>query len=459
MTRRMARYPIRGLAFRRLLGATALSLYLLGVVSCGGSSGQPGGGPLPGSPPPTSATLDVLVANVLSEPIAGATVTVDAGGSSRQETSDARGAASFTNLPPGPITLRINADGFESQSWPTDLASGTHSWELRLDAVGAWAVGRALILGTDVVERAEDGSNLTFSVDVAVIAGENGEPLEALTEADFRIYTIDCGWGGPRDCASDAAGNAIAGSGAYSTDGVTRAFEFRPAAARRAYLVGVLAERSGEGNEWDLKGPALKSFFSALSGNDAIGLASVHLEDEMATLTVHGPFSLDGNAFADAIDGLGSQAGDPPPMQPSLLDSIEWTAAAMHEFPERDATLLVLSTPYLSIGEINDATALARQSGVRISTVTGWNHGLPEIAVRTGGFVAPIDDMRQFATVFGAMDRVLGAALPSYRMQFRLSGAPGIFVRGGNVKTRMHIDVPAPVVNRGAQVEFDIAIP
>lgn len=459
MTTSVARHPIKGLAVRRLVGATALSLCILGVVSCGGSSDPAGSDGQSGSPPPTSATLDVQVANVLSEPIAGAAVTVDANGSSQQETTNASGAASFKNIPIGPMTLSISADGFESLSLSGDLGVGTHSWDLRLEAVGAWAVGRALILGTEAVEWAEDGSSVTFSVDVAVIAGENGGPLEALTEADFRIYTIDCGWGGPRDCASDAAGNATAGSGVYSTDGVARAFEFQPTAARRSYLVGVLAERSGAENEWEVKGPALKSFFTALGDNDAVGLASVQIEDETTTLTVLGQFTGDGSALIDAIDHLGSPAGDPPLIQASLLDSISWTAAATHEFPERDATLLVLSTPYLSVAEIDEAVTLARQSGVRISTVTGWNYGLPEMAVRTGGFVARIDDIRQFGTVFGAMDHVLGGTLPFYRMQFQLTGVPGIFVRGGNVKARMHIDVPSSVVNRGVDVEFDIAIP
>lgn len=459
MTTSMMRHPVEGRSVRRLVGAAAISLCLLGLAGCGGSGGQSGTGRQPGTPPPTSATLEVRVANVLAEPVAGATVTIDTGDSSHEETTDASGAASFSDLSTGPMNLSVSADGFESQSMWADLWPGTHSFDVRLEAVGAWSVGRALVLGTETIERAEDGTSLTFSVDVAVLTGESGAPLEILTEADFRIYTIDCGWGGPRDCASDADGNATGDSGVYATDGVARSFEFRPADARRPYLVGLLAERSGEGSEWEIKGPALKSFFTALGGNDAAGLASVQVEDETTTLTVLGEFTGDGRALIDPIDLLGRPAGEPPSIQASLLDSIGWTAAAMEEFPGRDATLLVLSTPYLSVAEIDEAVTLARQVGVRISTVTGWNYGLSEMAVRTGGFVARIDDIRQYGTVFGAMDQALSGALPSYRMQFRLTGGPGIFVSGGNVKARMLIDVPASVVNRGVHAEFDIAIP
>jgi hypothetical protein len=455
MHTRITRRRIKGLA-----ATLAVALCALGFAGCEGSGGSsdsnlPGGGSLP-----ASATLQVTVVNVLSEPIEGAAVTVDTDGAQQQATTSASGIVSFADLPTGPMTLSISADGFEAESVSGDLARGMQHWDFSLMATGAWAIGRAIVLGTETLERSDDGSGMTFSVDVAVIAGENAEALETLTDADFRIYTIDCGWGGPRDCASDAAGNVTAGGGVYSTDGLALAFELQPPSARRSYLAGVLAERSGDGSEWDVKGPALGSFFTALSGNDAVGLASVQVEDETTTFTVLGPFTSDGDMYLDAIDRLASPAGPPPLMQASLLESIRWTAAATaSEFPGRDATLLVLSNPDLSIAEIDEAVTLAQQSGVHISAVTGEGYGLPEIVVRTGGFVAQMNDIRQFGMAFGAMDQTLAGTLPFYRMQFQLTGEAGIFGPGGNVKVRMQIDVPTSIVSRGVHTQFDVAIP
>lgn len=441
----------------KLKAGLLIAALLVLIAGCGeGGGGGEGGRKLP----PVSATLEVRVVNVLSKPIADALVTVDSDGLQHQATTPASGIVSFAGLRTGPTTMSISADGFESQSLPGDLVNGIQDWWITLESIGAWAIGRAIVLGTRTVDRAGDGSGLTFSVDVAVIAGENPEPLLTLTEADFRIYIIDCGWGGPRDCASDAAGNATAGWGVYSTDGRARAFGLQPASSRHPYVAGVLAERSGDGSEWDVKGPALGSFFTTLSGNDAVGLASVQVENRTTMLTVLGPFTSDGDMYLDAIDRLARPAGDPPLMQASLLESIRWTAAATaRDFPGRDATLLVLSKPYLSIAEIGEAVTLAQQSGVHISTVAGASYGLPEMAVRTGGFVAQMDDIRQFGMAFGAMDQILAGTVPFYRMQFQLTGVAGMFVPGGNVKVYMHIDVPTSVVSRGVHAQFDVAIP
>lgn len=412
---------------------------------------------------PVSATLEVRVVNVLDEPIGGAIVTVNSNGLQHQATTPASGNVSFAGLRSGPTTMSISADGFESESMLLELERGSQEWGFTLSSIGSWAIGRAIVLGTETVALADDGSHMTFSVDLAVIAGENSEPLQTLTEADFRIYIIDCGWGGSRDCASDAAANAAAGSGIYSSDGVARAFGLQPTWGRHPYVVGVLVERSGDGSEWDVKGPALGSFFTTLSGNDAVGLASVQVENDETTLKVLGPFTSDGNVYLGTIARLGTPANHRPPlMQTSLLESIRWTAAAVaNEFPEREATLLVLSNPAFSVAEIDEAVTFAQQSGVHISTVTNayGGYGLPEMAVRTGGFVAQIDDIRQFGMTFSTMDQLLAGTLPFYRMQFQLTGVAGTFVPGGNVKVNLQIDVPTSVVNRGVLAQFDFAIP
>ena len=59
---------------------------------------------------------------------------------------------------------------------------------------------------------------------------------------------------------------------------------------------------------------------------------------------------------------------------------------------------------------------------------------------------------------FAALDRGVAGALPYYRMQFNLTGNPGTFVPGGNVKVPLMISMRTPVLSR-RYYEIDIALP
>jgi hypothetical protein len=401
------------------------------------------------------------VVDVTGLPIGGATVTVTAGNVQRQTTTSADGSAEVLDLPSGEVTVAVTAAGFESTTGSSKLQGGPvpSSWSVTLHAARAWAVGRAVVLGTRMIERAGDGSALTFSVDLAVI-GENSEAPQTLTSSDFAIFQIDCGWGGPRDCASDAAGNATGSGGQFSPDGPAQSFSLLLPSVRHPYLVGVLAERSTAVTDWNARVPALKSFFTTLGGNDSASLASVQTEGQATTLTVLGPFTSDGRTYLDAIDQLARPAGSTPAMLESLLESIRRAAAAgTGQIPGVERTVLVLATPWMSTSDIDAATALARQLGVRISTVVRDNYGFPEMAARTGGLVADVEDPRQLGMVFGAMDRLLAGTVPYYRMQFRLVGSAGTFVSRGNAKVRLRIRVPTSIPSNGVTTSLDVAIP
>lgn len=436
-----------------------LTAVAVGAGGCGGGNSRSGG--IDGNGGPASAAGAVVqVVDVNGKPIVGSVVSITAGGVKRETTTGADGSARFFDLPTGDATLAVTAAGFESQTWDLALRRGSVSSGVTLNAAGAWAIGRAVVLGTRMIERASDGSAMTFSVDLAVL-GENSEALQTLTSSDFTVQPIDCGWGGPRDCASDAAGNATGSGGNFSPDGPARSFSLQPPSVRHPYLVGVLAERSTAVTDWDARVPALKSFFTTLGGNDSASLASVQTEDRAATLTVLGPFTSDGRTYLDAVEQLARPAGDPPAVLDSLLESIRRAAAASTgQIPKLERTVLVLATPSMSTSDIDAVTALARQSGVRISTVVRDNYGFPEMAVRTGGFVASVDDPRQLGMVFGAMDQLLAGTVPYYRMQFRLVGATtGTFVPGGNAKVLLKIHVPTSIPSRGVFISLDVAIP
>jgi hypothetical protein len=223
----------------------------------------------------------------------------------------------------------------------------------------------------------------------------------------------------------------------------------------------VAAERSGDGSDWNIKGPALKSYFGGKNSADAVGLASVQVEQGATTFNVLGPFASDGSPYLEAIDELSGPAGAQPSIAQVLPDAIRWTAATT-DFPGNEATLLWLSTgDSISLAERDEAVALARQSGLHFSAVTGSWTGLElgELAMLTGGFVARIESMRQYESVFGVMDQVLSGTLPYYRIEYRLTGEAGLFSPGGNVRLYMRIDVPSSFGTQPVRTQFDVAIP
>ena len=125
------------------------------------------GGAAPAAPTPANV---LRVTDVTGDPIAGAVVTavgaaVVGEAAAAQVTTGDDGRASLADFPTGQVTLSVSAAGFETSRFTTRLPVGVSGLSLR--AVGAWAIGRAIVLGTRIVELAADGSTLTFSVDVA----------------------------------------------------------------------------------------------------------------------------------------------------------------------------------------------------------------------------------------------------------------------------------------------------
>lgn len=56
----------------------------------------------------------------------------------------------------------------------------------------------------------------------------------------------------------------------------------------------MLVERSRRITDWDVRAPALKSFFTALGGNDLASLSTIETVGDATMLEVLGPFTSDG---------------------------------------------------------------------------------------------------------------------------------------------------------------------
>jgi hypothetical protein len=404
-----------------------------------------------------AAPYTFRVRNAVGDPLPGAVVTFTARGVRFDATTDAAGTAVFANVPTGDTAVTISAAGYESATFTVPIGIGSRSLLLRLQPVGAWAAGRAIVLGTSMVAKASDGSKMTFAVDMAVVDG-NSEPIATLTSAAFSVPYYDCFWDGPRGCASDANGNT---TGGVYTGGPALAFGWHPAESRRTYRARLLIVNNYPDAYWSEVVPALKSFLARVGGSDSISVSSVQLQGGVATHTVLGPFTNDGSLYFDAIDALPAPiVGEPgwgePAMRQSLIDSIASVGG-----PGGDPNVLVLAPTWMPLPDIHAVTASAQQAGVRVSAVDLYTYGVPEIAVRTGGFVGdigPVYDYRRLPSIIGALDPLLAGALPFYRMEFELTSEPGTFVAGGNAKVSLHVDVPFSLPTAGIWTVVDVPI-
>lgn len=440
----------RGL--RRLL----VFAYIL-LAACGGGGGSGVDGvPSQGAPDTASATF--VIRDVAGEPVDGASVTLGNGKNQLTETTGSDGIATFREFPTGEAPYSVRAAGFGSLEGTLELqriGEAPNRAYIYLYSTDAWATPRLVVLGTRMIDLGKDGSELIFSADVAVV-DRNAEALETLTSAQFSLRHYDCGWGGPRDCASDAAGNDT--GIIWFTDGNPIDFALQPPVERHPYIAEILVDQSAEVNDWS----ALKFFFSSIGPNDAASLSSVKTEGNFETYTVHGPYTNDGGAFLEAIAQLSANEGDPPSMLDSLVKSIQRLAAAENPGArdlERAVVVASSSGWGLSVAEFDTATTLAKELGVRVSGAGRANYGYPEIAVRTGGFTAEVDDPRQRPVLIRAMDQLLAGTTPYYRMTFRIEGEPGTFVSGGNAKVVLNASVPTSIRHRDPYAMLDVAIP
>jgi hypothetical protein len=82
--------------------------------------------------PAATATLDLVVTDEEGAPIPAAKLRVAAGGAERELEADVRGQARIEKLPPGSVTLRLEANGFEPTEHQLSLEAGAPR-ELRLE--------------------------------------------------------------------------------------------------------------------------------------------------------------------------------------------------------------------------------------------------------------------------------------------------------------------------------------
>lgn len=470
---------------RLLLG---LGFAVIGaLVGCGGGSGGgdwSGGsaGPIVGSPAPGSTagprrSVVVDVRDVALAPIVGAKVAITTGGVVKETQTDDRGLAAKIDLLDGDVSIAVTAEGFESYQFMIGAEGWTDGellWRVRLQGEGAVAIGRAVVLGSRVTELSADGSAMIFEVDVAVVDADSA-PIETLSAGDFSFAEYDCGGGGDGDCASDAERRPTGSGGQYHVDGGVLDFDLQPAGARKPYVVGVLTERSNFGVSWSVLSSVLKSFFGALGGNDTASLMSVQEEfgatkeeDGTTIFRSYGAFTSDGASFFAAIDALPQLAGGYfPAIAGGLAEAINRTAAAdAFGLADVERHVLVLGQADLSPADVRATAELAERSGVQVSMIKrtwaglyGNSYGISELAARAQGVIAGVDDDRQLALLFGALDSLLAGTVPYYRLQFRLTGADGTFVPGGNVRLILVVDMPSPLPNAVVATETVVAIP
>ena len=355
---------------------TRTRLLLVGLVAtwlagCGGGGSASGNAPTGGAPGVGPAAVDsrttVQVNDVTGKPISGATVTVVGGGKQIQATANEAGIARL-EMPAGDLSVTVAAPSFETTQFMTRPSGSIMG--ISLKASGEWAIGRAFVLDARMLDRATDGSTLTFTADVAVVDA-NRTAIQNLASSAFEVVGIDCGWGGPRDCASDAEGNAPPSGGNFHPDSAAESFALLPPSARRPYVANIVVERSRAIYGWAELPAALRQYFQSVGGNDAASLATVSVTNGVPAMDVLGAYSRDGLPYLPIIDRLVPVTEDSPALAQLIEEAIQRAAAARNAVASAaEPFVVILASQGLTPAEFSRLTGIARQAGVRIGVIS-----------------------------------------------------------------------------------------
>ena len=172
-----------------------VSLALLLLPACGGSPTQPAPPPPPPPPPPTLLTITGIVA--AEEPptaIGGARVeVVDGPDAGRNATSGEDGRYTLLALRPGQFSIRVTADGFDTQTRSVSLASDLVS-DFTLRATAPKPPPANVVSGL-VVDGISDAAVGGATIDVAGVGsfateGNGTFRIEAPDPEQLRLVTI-----------------------------------------------------------------------------------------------------------------------------------------------------------------------------------------------------------------------------------------------------------------------------
>lgn len=445
-----------GRSLQQVLRALALAAAAVALVACSGGSGQSGAGGTPqpaGTPstqPPSTApsgkgSVVVQVVTPAGLPISGVGVALNGGFDGRSVTTDANGEALFDDVPAGDASTNLGGAGYHLAVRRLSVSAGSQTRVAVTLLRASDAV--PVLLATYPAKPSADGSRLTVEADIAIL-NSDGSSRANLVAGDFGLEG-GCGWYG---CVIEAGGRDT--GLAYRAQATVASFNTVAVPPGTSSGVGVLIEQSSKMGTFDPQGlrlQAVRDYFDRVLPPNSVTLASQRDTGATPFLTTYGGFTSDGIQFRSAIDGLrGQEAGDS-----RTLGAIAEMAAFMKSNiagvagSQRQA-MVVMGTDAAAPGDCPDQAtceqslqaALDAVKAADITVISAGFSGASEVAARTGGPMAWIQDPGQWPVLFRALDALAVGGLPHYRVQLELdAGGPGVFIKGRSVRGELTVRV------------------
>jgi hypothetical protein len=430
-----------------------LLAFALALAACSGGSGSgaagvaqsaapnpqtPTAGPPAATPtvPKDKGSVIVRAMTTAGAPISGVSVALNGGFDGRSKTTDGNGEALFRDVPTGDASTNLGGSGYH---WAGLRLVVTKDLVTKV-AVTLEHVTEAtpVVLATHPV-ASSDGKTLSVDVDIAVLDG-NGVARETLTAADFRLNGA-CDWGW---CVVDTDGTDT--NRGYDAHVVDATFSPLPTPVLRTMAAGILLDQSADMATFDPSGirlQAVNNFLESVTPPNTVALGSFQRNAATPTLTTYGGFTSDAPSLRTAVSALAGNERGTNPLHAALAEMIAFTAANAPAGSSKLRRSVIVVTNSWPIDECPDArvcqrakqaiAGAAQASDISVIAI-GTDGPAAEIAARTKGAFAYVQDPAQLPVVFHALGSIVSRNVAYNRVRLELdAGQPGTFLPGRTV--------------------------
>lgn len=430
---------------------------VIGTLAVGGLAGCNSDPPAddasaPPQPPPVveTVTVNVFVVDTTGAPVPDMDVWVPFGASGFGSNlkTDANGRARFPGATPGDASVSVWGPGYHDAGRDFVVETGREA-TVTVEMVAA-KEATPLVLATRAAP-AEDGRSVTVDIDIAVL-GQDGGPIQTLTAADFDVWGSDCAFNW---CVMDAQGKELGASTYTATvDAAGYAWHDAPASVPPSNATALLLERSVDVVNFDPSGQrisAMGSFLDSVAAPDSVALASFSETPNGPALVVHGEFTPDGASLVDDLAPLADEGSESAPLGHALTELLLWAEPRL-QGESGNRSIVLVSSPWSWVDfDCNDKAYCGHPTRLEIGRTAsrlqmpvlaiGGLEPAADVAARSHGVYASIDEPTQYDVVLMNLKPILGGRLGFNTLHVVLSGSADAFRPGNTVWTSLTVRV------------------
>ena len=193
------------------------------------------------------------------------------------------------------------------------------------------------------------------------------------------------------------------------------------------------------------------SFLDSVAAPDSVALASFREAPEGPELVVHGEFTPDGASLADDLAGLAGEGSAGVPLGHALSELLFWAEPRLQGQSGNRSIVLVSSLWSWPNFDCEDVAYCGHATRLEIGRTAsrlhmpllaiGGTESAADIAARSHGVYASIDEPTQYDVVLKNLKPILGGRLGFNTLHVVLSGPGEIFRPGNTVWTSLAVRV------------------